>query len=381
MPKPLVLVVLGTRPEAVKLARLVRLLRRRSDLDCEVAVTGQHGAVLDRALRELGLAMEHRLGPRGSPSLARFAADRRRRLGALIGRLRPALVVVQGDTTSALCGALAARARGVPVAHVEAGVRSGDPRSPYPEERNRVEIDRLSSLLLAPTRRAARNLARCAGRVVVTGNTGIDALRWALARRRPARNRALAAALRRPGRMILATLHRRESWSSGLRGACAGIARILDARPDAFAVFPLHANPRVAKLVAVSLRHPRALLLPPLGYFDTIAALRACRLLMTDSGGLQEEAAALGKPTLVLRQLTDRPEAVAAGVAVVAGLKPRRIAELGLEVLGDSKVYRRMSRPTSAFGDGRAAARAAAAISREATEAPRRSRRPRRSRG
>ena len=307
-----VLVVLGTRPEAVKLAPVVRALRRRGAVDCRVVLTGQHRGLLRQMLEsfELGAAYDFDL-MRPGQTLNGFASRALGKLGELLARTRPALVVVEGDTTSALCGALAAFHERVPVAHVEAGLRTFDRSAPFPEEANRVLIDELSDLLYAPTAEAARHLKGLPqGRVLVSGNTVVDAVRWAAARRRPAREPRLAAVLgglRAGEALILATLHRRESQDGGIESACEGLRRVLEREPAARLVFPVHPNPRVAWTVRRVLRHPRAHLLPPLDYFDAVAALRRCRFVMTDSGGLQEEAASLGKPALVLRRATDRP--------------------------------------------------------------------------
>jgi UDP-N-acetylglucosamine 2-epimerase (non-hydrolysing) len=335
---PKILLVVGTRPEAIKLAPVVLELRKTKGLRCALVLTGQHPLARE-VLRGFGLKADFDL--KGNLS----------KLDGLIGRLRPALVVVQGDTTSAVRGALAGCLHGVPVAHVEAGLRTYDWTRPFPEELNRALIDDVSSLLFPPTKEAAKRIPK--GKpYVVTGNTGIDALRLAVSKPRAA------------GPTILATLHRRESVPDGLRKACSGLKKILAARPDVDVLFPLHPNPAVAKIIRAHLKHPRAKLVPPLDYFQMVAALKSCRLVMTDSGGLQEEAAALGKPCLVLREVTDRPEAVKAGTARVAGLEPAKIASAALRILGSPAVYKRMARPSKAFGDGRASKRVVAGLRR-----------------
>ncbi len=353
--KPLVLVVLGTRPEAIKLAPVVAALRKIRGLECRVLSTGQHRALLDRTLADLrlkvwkDLSLMRRDQAPGELAKRAFAA-----LLPVIERERPALVVVQGDTTTALAGALAAAHEDVPVGHVEAGVRSGDLSNPFPEEANRIVIDDLSALLFAPTREAARRRRGAAGRVFVTGNTVVDALRSVAPRARA----------RRGTKVVLVTMHRRESFEGGLAQACAAMRELLDRRPDVRIVFPVHLNPRVQKIVRAALRHPRALLLPPLGYRAFVAELSRCRFVLTDSGGVQEEAASLGKPALVLRRVTDRPEAVRAGVAVVTGLDPKMIVARAERLLDDEKEYRRMTRRSSVFGDGRAGTRVAGQIRR-----------------
>lgn len=368
--KPLVLVVLGTRPEVIKLAPVIRALKAGGKARCRVAATGQHRELLDQMLRCFGLRVDRDLRlMRPQQSLNAFAARALAALGELVARERPRLVVVQGDTTTALCGALAAFHAGVPVAHVEAGLRTGDLRDPFPEEANRVLIDELASLWFAPTRAAARALrGRDPRRVVVTGNTVVDAVRWAAAHPRPVREPKLArvlGALRADEALILATLHRRERFQGDLARACEGIRRTLAANPGARVVFPVHLNPRVQAAVRKALRHERAHLLPALDYFDLVAALRRCRLVMTDSGGLQEEAPSFGKPVLVLRRATERPEAVAAGAAAVVGLDPARIAREASRLLKDAAWYARMAAAVGVFGDGKAGERVAAGILRE----------------
>ncbi len=367
--KPLVLVVLGTRPEAIKLAPVARALRAAGGVDCRIVSTAQHREMLDQMLGCFELRPSWDFGlMRPGQTLNGLAARALERLGALIRKQRPALVVVEGDTTTALCGALAAFHEGAAVAHVEAGLRSFDRAAPFPEEANRVLVDQLADLLYAPTPAAARHLKDLRqGRVLVTGNTVVDAVRWAASRPRKTREPMLAAvlsALRADEALILASLHRRESLDGGIESACRGLRRVLEERPQARLVFPVHPNPKVRAAVSRTLRHPRAHLLPPLDYFDAVAALRRCRLVMTDSGGLQEEAASLGKPALVLRDVTDRPEALRAGVAEIAGLEPAKIAARAGRLLSDEAAYRAMARPVDVFGDGRAGERIAHSIRR-----------------
>ncbi len=365
--RPRVLLVLGTRPEAIKLAPVARALLRRG-VAFSIVSTGQHRELVRAALRSLGLRLDRDLGlMRRSQTPAELVERAVPRLEVAIRRMRPSLVVVQGDTTSALCGALAAVRAGVPLAHVEAGLRTGDLREPFPEEGNRVAIDAVAALPPAPTTAAARNLRGAAGRVVVTGSTAVDALRWMLPRarrvREPKLRRALAAA-RSGEALLLATLHRRESLGARLRNACLGLRRLLDREPGIRLLFPVHLNPRVQAQVRATLRHERAHLLPPLGHADMLAALQACRFVLTDSGGLQEEAPTLGKPVLVLRRKTDRPEAVAAGRSRVVGLSSAAIVREARRLLHDEKLYRRMARRAAVFGDGRAGERIAGEIAR-----------------
>lgn len=366
--KPSVLVVLGTRPEAVKLAPVVRELRRSGDLSCRLCVTAQHREMLDQMLADFGLRPDADLDlMRRGQGLNALAARVFDRLGLLLRRERPDLVVVQGDTTTALSGALAAFHERVPVAHVEAGLRTGDLSSPFPEELNRTLIDELAVLRFAPTRLAARNLGpgRHDQRTLVVGNTGLDALRWSLERERAAREPRLRRALAAAGPddpIVLATAHRRESFGAPLRGLYRALGRLVDAHARLHVLVPVHLNPEVRAAARALGRRPRAHLLPPLGYLDAALALTRCRFVMTDSGGLQEEAAFLGKPALVLRRVTDRPEGVKAGVALVAGVEERRVFTLASRLLTDAALYRRLARPVTVYGDGRASELVAGAI-------------------
>jgi UDP-N-acetylglucosamine 2-epimerase (non-hydrolysing) len=363
--RPKVLVVVGTRPEAIKLAPVAAELKRAGGVECVVTVTGQHRQLLAQALRAAGLRARFDLRlMRRRQSVAGFVARALPALERHMRRLGPDLVLVQGDTSSALCGALAAFAQGVPVGHVEAGLRTGDLGNPYPEEANRRLIDALSALLFAPTREARRRLgARPRGRVFVTGNTAVDALRAALARSRPVRDPRLRRLLERlsPDEdLVLATLHRRESLDGSLAAACRRLVDLLRRRPRARLAFPLHLNPRVRAVVRRELRHPRATLLEPLDYADLVAALRRARLVVTDSGGLQEEAATLGVPVLVARRITDRPEAVRAGLAAVIGKDARGLLRAAGRLL--DAPYKRKRRSSDIFGDGRAGRRVASGV-------------------
>lgn len=364
MTKPLVLVVIGTRPEAIKLASVVRALEAGGKVDCRIAATAQHRKLLDQMLGSFELRASYDLNlMRPGQTLNGFASRALAGLGELFARLKPALVVVQGDTTTALCGALAASQERIPIAHVEAGLRTFDRDRPFPEEANRVVIDDLSGLLFAPTAAAARNFRRPGlGRVFVTGNTGVDALRWAQARPRPVSNKRLAELLSEDEPLILLTMHRRESVGAGVESVCRAARAILERNASVRIVSPAH--PRFRAMLARGLRHPRAQILPPLDYFDAVTLLRRCRFVMTDSGGLQEEAATLGKPVLVLRELTDRPEAVRVGVAKLVGFNGAIIAREANRLIKDERFYRRMAKPSAAFGDGRAGPRIAAQIRR-----------------
>ena len=341
-----VLAVLGTRPEAVKLAPVVFALRARG-VPCKIAGTGQHRELQNDTLRELGLRPDFdlRLMPEGR-DLNERAAGALKGLGALLRRVNPQLVVVQGDTTTAFMGALAAFHEGVRVAHVEAGLRTHDMRSPFPEELNRLAIDAMSNLRFAPTKRALKALG---GKGLLTGNTGLDSLKR-------------FAGKTEDGGFILFTVHRRETLGEPLTGLCKALETLLDERPELRVVWPVHQNPEVRTAAARLRGHPRAILLPPVAYKESARLLATCRFVMTDSGGLQEEAPFLGKPVLVLRRVTERPEAVEAGAALLGGVDPAKVLRLARRLLDDEALYRRMAKPRQIFGDGRSGEHVARAI-------------------
>ncbi|MDD5656985.1 MAG: UDP-N-acetylglucosamine 2-epimerase (non-hydrolyzing) [Elusimicrobia bacterium] len=366
-----ILAVLGTRPEAVKLAPLLRRLRGDRAVSLRLCASAQHRELLDQMLKVFGLRPHEDLDlmrPGQTPSsvLARLLP----RLDRALAHRRPDLLLVQGDTTTALGAALAAFHRGVPVAHLEAGLRTGDLSRPFPEEANRILIDRLSALLLAPTPGARRNLlaeGAPAERIAVTGNTTVDAVLWAARRPRPWRCRALAAWTAAPGPIVLVTLHRRESFGAPLRGMLNALLQAARRDERRRWVFPVHPTPPVARLAPRLLRHPRILLTPPLDYLDCVRLMRRCEAIVTDSGGIQEEAPSLGKPVFILRDKTERPEALGRGSRLVgtgAGAVARALAALRRRGV-------KAPRGRNPFGDGRAAARAAAAIRHWAGLGPR----------
>ena len=352
-----VAVVLGTRPEAIKLAPVVAALRRRSGLKTVVVSTGQHRELLSSALAAFRLKPDRDLKlMRPGQSPAEFTRRALAALKPLLVREKPGLVVVQGDTATALAGALAAVELGIAIAHVEAGLRSFDHRDPFPEEVNRVVIDHASTLLFPPTAQARRNLLREGLRPLPpTGNTVVDALRSVAGK-----GRAPVAGERRE---VLVTLHRRESFGAPLEGMLRALRALVERRPNLLLLFPVHPNPRVRSAARRLLRHPRVARTAPLPYADLAAALARVAFVVTDSGGLQEEAAALGVPVLIARDKTERPELVAAGGGVVAGRGPG-LARWAERLLDEPSLRRRMSRAKNPFGDGRAAERVADAIAR-----------------
>jgi UDP-N-acetylglucosamine 2-epimerase (non-hydrolysing) len=357
-----VLFVFGTRPEAIKLAPVVRrLLRNPQTITTRIAVTAQHRDLLDQVLAAFGVRPDHDLNVM-QPGQSLFQSTSRI-LAALEGVLdeeQPDCVLVQGDTTTAFCGALAAFYRGVPVGHVEAGLRTGDPREPFPEEMNRVLTARLASLHFAPTEAAATNL-RGEGidpsRIFVTGNTGIDAvleIRDALSSGRLKPAAPVANDSRR--KLILVTAHRRESFGEGFERIARALGR-LAARADAEVIYPVHPNPQVREPIFRHLKNSQIRLVEPMAYIDFIDLCSRAYVLLTDSGGIQEEGPSLGKPVLVMRDQTERPEAVAAGIAVLVGTNEDRIVSETARLLDDDAEYQRRSHIHNPYGDGHASER------------------------
>jgi UDP-N-acetylglucosamine 2-epimerase (non-hydrolysing) len=358
-----VLVILGTRPEAIKLCPLIRRMRQAGDFDVRVCVTGQHREMLDQVLPVFQVKPDHDLGAM-RPAQTLFQSTTRILAGLedVIAAERPAMILVQGDTTTTLCGALAAFYAGIPAGHVEAGLRTGNMQAPYPEEMNRVLTGRLASVHFAATPGAAANLAAegvPAKSIAVTGNTGIDALLGVEQMLRegtldPGRNWRELDAERR---LILVTAHRRESFGEGIERICEALIT-LARRPDVQIVYPVHPNPAVAQIVRQRLSDtPHILLIDPLDYVSFVDLMRRSYLLLTDSGGVQEEAPSLGKPVLVMRRTTERPEAVEAGTALLVGDDARVIVDSATQLLDDEREYGRRSRIHNPYGDGHASER------------------------
>ena len=367
--RPTVLTVFGTRPEAIKLFPVVRALQAAGGMETVACVTAQHRGLLDQVLAIAGLTPDIDLDlMEPGQSLDRLTARLLIGLGEVMDRVRPDRVIVQGDTATAMVGALAAYYRKIPVAHVEAGLRSGDIYQPWPEEVNRRIVAPIAALHFAPTDTAAAGLARenvTAG-VHVTGNTVIDALHWT--RGRIAATPTLAAdldplAARFAGRrIVLVTTHRRENFGDGMAAIARAIARIA-ARDDVAVIFPMHPNPNVGAVMDEWLGTPdNVARIAPLDYPHFIRALELCDLALTDSGGVQEEAPALGKPVLVMRDTTERPEGVAAGTARLIGTDEARIVSEVFTLLDDKAAYSAMARAHNPFGDGQASTRIARII-------------------
>jgi UDP-N-acetylglucosamine 2-epimerase (non-hydrolysing) len=347
--------IVGTRPEAIKMAPLTRAIAARRDLRHEVILTGQHRGL--SGMFEADVVKDLSCDPRGRTA-PRLREALHRAIYPHLSASRADLVLVQGDTASAFAGALAARSCGVPIGHVEAGLRSFDLKQPWPEEGNRTAIDALAELLFAPTEAAAANLAadwRVKGRVFVTGNTGIDAL---LQARKPIAPPQAAAG----ERTILVTCHRKENQGGPIRTICTALRRIVREFPLRV-VLPLHPNPHVRReLESLLGDEPRISLIEPLDHGEMVCLMDASWLILTDSGGLQEEGPALGKPVLVMRNVTERQEAVATDNIELVGTETAEIVRAVSRLLRDPDRYARMSRPAFPFGDGSASERILAAI-------------------
>lgn len=364
MNNPVILAVFGTRPEAIKLAPVVRALRARADLTTRLCVTAQHREMLDLMLSNFGLRPDFDLDlMQPNQDLGGFSARALPRLQEVLRRLRPDFVLVQGDTTTAFVTALAAFYERIPVGHVEAGLRSFDRGNPYPEETNRVMIARLSDLHFVPTSGARDNLLAegvCGANIVQTGNTVVDALLQEGGRSRGYRDPELRRAVESLGagdKAVVVTTHRRENFGKPLEALCTAFRILVERHPDLHLFYPVHMNPKVSRVVRGRLRHRRVHLLPALEYFDLIRLLRRSSFVLTDSGGLQEEAPSLGKPVLVLRKVTERPEAVVAGAALLVGTRVHDVVGAASRLLRDPAFHASMSRGAGLFGDGRAGLR------------------------
>jgi UDP-N-acetylglucosamine 2-epimerase (non-hydrolysing) len=379
-------IIVGTRPEAIKLVPIIRRLRESDHYEPLVVSTGQHQRMVAYIFKLAGI----------SPDVVLWAGSKRsqlnERLASVIRRFEdfcserfdmpadgvptpediltgrfPAAVLVHGDTTSAMSAALSAFHLHIPVMHVEAGLRTGGSnRTPFPEELNRQLISCIAGMHFAPTSKNLENLVRenvPIGQIFVTGNTGIDALQWASTIDVKFANPALQALHDSDRRIVVVTAHRRENWGAGLAGIAEGLRRLADAEPEARFVLPLHPNPKVREALAERLNDlENVLLTDPLGYATFARLLARSHMVITDSGGIQEEAPALGKPVLVVRETTERTEGVEAGTLRLVGNDPERIFSAGSQLLNDPVAYAEMAEAANPYGDGRAADRIVRAL-------------------
>ncbi|WP_175781944.1 non-hydrolyzing UDP-N-acetylglucosamine 2-epimerase [Burkholderia anthina] len=360
-----VMTVFGTRPEAIKMAPLVAALNAEPVIDNVVCVTGQHRQMLDQVMALFDLKARHDLDVMvTNQTLNRLYSRTIARVDAVLETEAPDYVLVHGDTSAASACALAAFHRRIPVGHVEAGLRTGHLGMPFPEEMNRRVVDVVSDWMFAPTAISKANLARenLPGRIVVTGNTVIDALANLCGKLRGGSPFERSIALRYrwvdPQRhLILVTGHRRESFGEGIRSICAALLDVAR-RTDVQIVYPVHLNPAVRDVVTKQLGSVSNVhLIEPLDYVDFVWFMQRAHLILTDSGGVQEEAPYLGKPVLVMREVTERPEAVAAGTVALVGTSHERIVEGVTRLLDDADYHASFSRRANPYGDGRAATR------------------------
>lgn len=353
-------ITLGTRPEAIKLAPVIKLFQELPDFDTHVVLTGQHQEMVTQVMQLFNLKADENLNimqPR--QTLTDITYRSLQGLEELFIKIKPDLVIVQGDTTTAFAAALAAFYQKIPVGHVEAGLRTNDIYDPYPEEANRRLISQLTQLHFAPTELAIANLKESGvtGEIHLTGNTVIDAL-LTVAEKNPSCD--IPGLDWQKYKVLLATVHRRENWGKPLQEIITGFRLILAKFPDTVLLLPLHRNPTVREPIQKELgQHSRVFLTEPLDYAELIGAIQRCYLLLTDSGGLQEEAPSLGKPVLVLRETTERPEAVDAGTAKLIGTKSYQILSTASELLSNQDSYKKMAEAINPFGDGKASQRIA----------------------
>jgi UDP-N-acetylglucosamine 2-epimerase (non-hydrolysing) len=370
-----IMVAYGTRPEAVKVAPLIRALDESPLFKPIVVVIGQHRSMLDQVNEVFGITPDYDLDiHEPGQTLTEITTRALTGMQKLLADLSPDAVVVQGDTTTVFASALAAFYEKIPVIHLEAGLRTGDPYAPYPEEINRRLAARLAALHLAPTMTSRTNLvAENVDRssVVVTGNTVIDALLWAVSRRLDYGDPLLADLDDTCGPVLLVTAHRRESWGAPLRAVGRAVARIARAHPELRVVFPIHRNPIVRDAVLPAIREiPNVTMTEPLPYGGFARLMSRATLILTDSGGVQEEGPSLGKPVLVMRDTTERPEAIRAGTARLLGTDEDLIVATVENLLSDVDAYAAMAYAVNPYGDGLASQRCVAAIAHYFGEGP-----------
>jgi UDP-N-acetylglucosamine 2-epimerase (non-hydrolysing) len=364
-----VMLVFGTRPEAIKMAPVVRQLEQSPSHEPIVTVTAQHREMLDQVLDLFEVTPAHDLDlitPR--QGLAPLTSRALEGLAPLIEHERPDVVLVQGDTTTTMVGAMAAFYAGVPVVHLEAGLRTDDPTNPFPEEMNRRLTTQLASLHLPATSLAAQNLAREGvprTDVFVTGNTVIDALLWAVDQDRAVTDPLLRRAEAHAGPVVLVTTHRRESWGAPMHRIGLAVAELARRFPAALFVLPMHRNPAVREVLLPTVQDLHNVAAgEPADYWSFARLMRRSTVLLSDSGGVQEEGPSLGKPVLVLRDNTERPEAVASGAARLVGTGTERVVAAVETLLTDPTAYAAMAKATNPYGDGRAAQRTVQAVDR-----------------
>ncbi len=355
-----IFLIVGTRPDAIKMAPVIRAVEKSDELEPIVVATAQHREMLDQVLDAFDLKVHYDLDiMRKGQNLDYVTIASLEGLGKLMDSENPEMVIVQGDTTTSFIGGLAAFYRHIPIAHIEAGLRTGDLEKPFPEEANRILLDAISQLLFPPTKRAMQNLLgegvpqiKC----TITGNTAIDALLWMVSQNRPISDSALnSIASNSAKKLLLITAHRRESFGEPFLHFIDALKTIAEKFSDVAIVYPVHLNPNVNDPVREKLTGIRNIFLPtPLEYPDFVGLMSRSYLILTDSGGIQEEAPALGVPVLVLRDVTERPEGVEAGAAKIVGMNRDKIIYETEKLLTDESEYREMAQKRFIYGDGKA---------------------------
>ena len=365
---PKISIIFGTRPEAIKLAPVILALKKDPRFSCEVCVTAQHREMLDQVLEAFGIKPDVDLDlMEANQTLAGLTARAVEAVDRYLAKFRPELLLIQGDTTTTFCSALAGFYNHIPVGHVEAGLRTGNLGSPWPEEANRVLATRLTTLHFAPTELNKQNLLKdrvAPERIFVTGNTVIDALFLAreIIKEHPPSIAGLPEAMAAANgpRLVLITGHRRENFGPGFEAICKAIAELARRFPGTAFVYPVHLNPNVRKPVTQILRSTgtgNIHLIEPLPYLPFVAMMNRSAVILSDSGGVQEEAPSLGKPVLVMRDTTERPEAVIAGTVKLVGTDEGKIVEETSRLLTDKAAYDEMARAHNPYGDGKATGR------------------------
>lgn len=359
-----IFLIIGTRPDAIKMAPVIKALSGYPEINPITVATAQHREMLDQVLSAFELNIQYDLDiMKPNQSLDEITINSLKHLGKLIDKEKPAMIVVQGDTTSSFIAGLAGFYRKIPIAHVEAGLRTNNLFKPFPEEANRRLLDAICELLFPPTEQAMKNLLKegiPAERCTITGNTAIDALLWIKARSPQVADPKITNALDNGKKIILITAHRRESFGKPFLEFIDAIHTLAQIRSDICIVYPVHLNPNVNNPVRERLSNIENILLPsPMPYTDFVALMMHSYLILTDSGGIQEEAPVLGKPVLVLRDITERPEGVQAGAAKIIGMNKDKIINETIRLLDDEKEYSKMAQVRYIYGDGKASERIA----------------------
>lgn len=355
-----VMLVFGTRPDAIKMAPLLFACQKDPRLETIVCVTAQHREILDDVLAQFNITPDFDLNiMQENQTLTDITTRVLSGMGSILTHIKPDVLLVHGDTTTALSAGLSAFYHHIPIGHVEAGLRTGNLSSPYPEEMNRTLLGDLSTLHFAPTEQNRQNLLHqnVGGKIYVTGNTAIDVLRYTV-RSDYRFTQPLLNQMDYSRRMILLTTHRRENLSGGISNIFAAVNKLILTYPDIEVLFPVHPNPVVRNLAKTAFRNsPRVHLLEPLNVLDMHNLISRCYMVMTDSGGLQEEAPSLNKPVLVLRQETERIEALCAGTAMLAGVSQDSVFSCATRLLSDQQLYKKMAGVANPYGDGFASER------------------------